>query len=76
MTQVQLSVAAWATMGPRKVYELHDKDNRFYGHVSVNELQRMGYVKRIDHCKKAEEFINTPEGLDWVKKNRFFNINP
>jgi hypothetical protein len=71
---LNLKVKASATIGPRKIYELHEKDGRFFGYVSVNELQKMGYVKRIDHCKKAEEFFNTPEGLAWVKKNRFFNV--
>lgn len=71
---LNLKVAAWASMGKRKIYELHDKDKKFFGYVSVNELQKMGYVKRIDHRKKAEEFFNTPEGLAWVKKNRFFNV--
>ncbi|MNC37366.1 hypothetical protein D3C75_859260 [compost metagenome] len=70
---LNLKVAVWATMGPRRIYELHDKENRFYGYVSVNELQKMGYVKRINHCKKAEEFFNTVEGLKWVNENRFFN---
>jgi hypothetical protein len=41
--------------------------------VSVNELQKMGYVKRIDHSKKAEEFFNTSEGQEWIQKNRFIN---
>ncbi|AYB41029.1 DUF3797 domain-containing protein [Brevibacillus laterosporus] len=71
---LNLKISAWATVGPRKIYELHDKNDRFFGYVSVNELQKMGYVKRIDHSKKAEEFFNTPEGLDWVKKNRFFKV--
>lgn len=71
---MKLTIAAWATIGPRKVYELHDENNRFYGYVNVNTLQGMGYVRRIDHTKKAAEFINTPAGLEWVESNRFFSI--
>lgn len=70
---LNLKVAFWATIGSRKIYELHDKDGKFFGYVSVNELQKMGYVKRIDQSKKADEFFNTTDGLNWVKKNRFFS---
>ncbi|MGG4447611.1 DUF3797 domain-containing protein [Brevibacillus porteri] len=71
---LNLKIAAWATIGPQRIYEIHDKDGRFFGYVNVNVLQQMGYVKRIDHSKKAEAFFNTPNGLAWVKQNRFFNV--
>lgn len=68
-----LKIACWATIGPKRIYEIHDEDNRFFGFVNVDTLQKMGYVKRIDHTKKVNEFIGTPEGVKWVEQNRFFN---
>lgn len=71
---LDLKVACWATIGPKRVYEIHDRQDRFYGYVDVNKLQKLGHVKRINHTEKTNDFINTPEGKRWVAQNRFFNI--
>lgn len=67
-----LEIAAWATGGKfgSGVYEIH-KDGRYAGLVSVSHLKDKGLVRRIDHTKKVEAFLNTEEGRKWFKESLF-----
>lgn len=67
-----LKISAWATGGRygAGVYEIH-RDGRYAGLVSVNRMKQMGLVKRIDHTKKAEAFLNTEEGQKWFEAAKF-----
>ncbi|MNM07328.1 hypothetical protein D3C81_173690 [compost metagenome] len=70
-----MKISCWATGGPFGVgvYEIHDEHERFLGYAPVAELKEKGLVRRIDHNKKVEEFLNTDEGKEWFKMNRRLN---
>lgn len=70
-----LRIKAWATGWKYGVgvYEIHDENGHFQGLVPVQKLKEMGFVRRIDHSKKAEEFLNTNNGREWFLQNRAFN---
>ncbi|TKH35978.1 hypothetical protein C1I59_13570 [Paenibacillus polymyxa] len=68
----QLKIVCWATgfKFAKGVYEIHNQDGRFRGFCSVEALKDKGLVRRIDHTKKAEAFLNTDEGRSWFRRNR------
>ncbi|AIW41806.1 hypothetical protein [Paenibacillus polymyxa] len=68
----QLKIVCWATgfKFENGAYEVHSQDGRFQGFCSVASLKEKGLVRRIDHTKKAEVFLNTDEGRAWFRKNR------
>ncbi|ODB61402.1 hypothetical protein [Paenibacillus polymyxa] len=69
---MQLKIVCWATgfKFGAGTYEVHDQDGGFRGFCSVAKLKEKGLVRRIDHTKKAEAFLNTDEGRAWFRKNR------
>ncbi|AKG36113.1 hypothetical protein [Paenibacillus durus] len=70
-----LKISCHATGGPygAGVYEIHDEHNRFLGLCSVPALKELGVVRRIDHYRKAEAFLNTAAGREWFMQNRRFS---
>lgn len=73
----QLTIRAWGTSRRKGVlvagvYEIHDAGS-FVGYAPILPLKALGYVKRVDHNRKAEEFLNTEEGQQWFKRNRTFS---
>lgn len=70
-----LKVSAWVTGGiyGKGVYEIHGK-NGFAGYLRISPLKEKGLVKRIDHTKKINEWLNTEEGRAYFSKNRRTNL--
>ncbi|TPG86859.1 hypothetical protein EEL32_12160 [Brevibacillus laterosporus] len=69
-----LKIKAWATGGPYGVgvYEIHDSVGGSLGLLDVQKLKDKGLVRRIDHSKKAEDYLNTDEGRAFFLANRRF----
>jgi len=72
MEAEQLKICVWATGGRygSGVYEIH-RGNMYAGLIWVSAMKEKGLVRRIDHTKKATEFLNTDEGREWFKRNKF-----
>lgn len=70
-----LKIACWATGGKygSGVYEVHGHSGLFRGLIPVSLFKEKGLVKRIDHTKRAEQFLNTDEGKKFFLENRSFS---
>ncbi|MEN1989857.1 hypothetical protein [Paenibacillus hubeiensis] len=70
----QYAIKAWVTGGSygAGIYEIH-KNGSYAGYVNVGKLKDLKLVRRIDHTKKAEAFLNTPDGEAWFLANRRIN---
>lgn len=50
-------------------YEVKDSEGRRTRlYVPVGDLKERGLTKRYDHFKRAEEWLNTDEGKEYLKK--------
>lgn len=69
---MNLKIKAWATGGPygSGIYEIHDNSEGFQGYLPVQNLKDKGLVRRIDHTKKADGYLSTPEGEAYFLANR------
>ena len=71
-------VTAGATRGNVSIIEvrLRNEKGKYLGtkHLSCDELKAKGVIKRVDSFKKASEWLNTEEGLEWVSTAKSYDI--
>lgn len=75
----KLEICAWATGGDYGVgvYEIHNEKGEYQGLISIALLKAKGLVRRVDHYKKAEEYLNTDEGRSFFlryRRERLFQL--
>lgn len=68
----RIKVTAVATVGMVSVMECIQYDDSGtqlgYKFIDVYALKEEGVIKRADSCRKAEAYLNTPEGQRFYEK--------
>lgn len=74
----KVKVIAGASIGKLSIMEvwLFDKNEERIGtkYINVAELKEKNIIKRSNQFKKAEEWLNTEEGLSWVAEAKHWQI--
>lgn len=66
----EIKVVAGASVGKLHIMEcrLYEDGKRVSGkYINVENLKALGVVKRVDSFNKAEDFLNTEEGLKFYE---------
>ncbi|MEE6134571.1 MULTISPECIES: hypothetical protein [Bacillaceae] len=73
-----IKVTATATARRVSVMECQRYDNQGkaldYKFIDIQALKEAGVIKRADSCKKAEIFLNTPEGMKFYQEAHHMKI--
>jgi|HigsolmetaAR206D_1030411.scaffolds.fasta_scaffold00120_51 hypothetical protein len=71
-------IVAGASRGKLSIMEvwLFDEKEEILGtkYINVAELKEKNIIKRANQFKKAEEWLNTEEGLSWVSEAKHWEI--
>jgi hypothetical protein len=74
----KVKVVAGASIGKLSIMEiwLFDENEERIGikYISVAELKEKNIIKKSNQFKKAEEWLNTEEGLSWVAEAKHWQI--
>ncbi len=74
----RIKITAVATIGKVSVMECQRYDEKGnaldYKFVDVHALKEAGVIKRADSYKKAENFLNTPEGIKFYQEAHHMKI--
>lgn len=66
----KVKIVAGASIGKLSIMEvwLFDENGDLIGtkYINVNELKAKNIIRKSNQFKKAEEWLNTEEGLSWV----------
>ncbi|QYY44746.1 hypothetical protein ACKE5C_19310 (plasmid) [Aneurinibacillus thermoaerophilus] len=76
ITEIKIAFMAWGGMYGKGIYEVRYYFDGLIGQrtfnsviVPVSVFKEKGLVRRIDHHKKADEWLNTAEGKRWLVEN-------
>jgi hypothetical protein len=74
----KVEVTAGASRGKFSIMEvrLRGEENKYLGTkcISCDELKDKGVIKRSNSFNKAEEWLNTEEGIEWVSTAKHHQI--
>jgi hypothetical protein len=74
----KVKIVAGASRGDFSIMEarLLDADGNRIGskYLSCDELKEKGIIKRSNSFKKAEDWLNTSEGIEWVSTANHYQI--
>lgn len=74
--QIEIAFMAWGGQFGKGIYEIryffkNESKRRVFDSVmvTVSVFKNKGLVRRIDHTKKTNEWLNTQEGKQWFFEN-------
>jgi DNA-binding PadR family transcriptional regulator len=74
----RIEIRAGATIGKLQLFEIwfYDTEGKRFSskYINIDHLKRTGVIKRSNSFKKAEAWLNTPEGLEWAVETQGVSI--
>ena len=71
---MKIEIRASASIGKLQLFECHEyegegKDKKLFGIkiINIKPLKEMGIIKRSNSYTKAEQFLNSEDGMKWYQ---------